>query len=85
MVAIVSTRPHASATSGAMRDAVAASAIRSAADSMLPATGLAAAATVKGSSNQKVLPRPTVLLTPMVPDMSSTSCFAMVVPRPVPP
>ena len=36
-------------------------------------------------SNQNVLPRPTALSRPMRPPISSTSCLAMVVPRPVPP
>ena len=43
------------------------------------------ASSASGSSNQKVLPRPTALSSPMRPPMSSTSCLAIVVPRPVPP
>ena len=53
----------------------------------LPATGWlrSGCARCSGSSNQKVLPTPTVLSTPISPPISSTSRRQMARPSPVPP
>jgi len=48
-----------------------------------PRKGIAAFS--RTTVNQKVDPAPGVDVTPMVPDMSSTSCLLMASPSPVPP